>query len=839
MNLDWNVINDHKPLTAGEARARLELAVEFLRREWRDGWPAGMAYQTAVGSVRRLQAIAASEQIAADLATILADLDAYQTLPPERRPAALTRIAAGIKIVIPQVEFLQAPALPMGTLDSTRKPAKGQRTPLPRDPVSSPTPNRRISGDEPVSVLKGAGGATSKKLAKLGVETIGDLLLLSPRRHIDYSRTIRIGEALNLHPGSDVTVRGRVTDVQLHRGPGAPRVTIKLADVSGWVRVTWFNQYLANVLHIGDEIAVSGALEAGYGPLSFTSPEWERVAPGPSGGVSTGRIVPVYPLTAGLAQKSMRGFARQALDLALDSIDDYLPDAVRLAADDSLPSLREAIAQVHYPDTTEALAQAKRRLAFDDLFLLQLGLLRRKQERTAFDGIPVDTDQALLDTWAAGLPFRLTSTQQSALAEILADMTGQKPMARLLQGDVGSGKTAVAAAAMLAATASGHQAALMAPTEILAEQHLQGLGLLYAALPEPTRPRVRLLTGSTRAAERREILDGVQSGEINVLVGTHALIQDGVTLPRLGLTVVDEQHRFGVRQRAALQGKSEGLLPHQLAMTATPIPRTLNLVLHGDVDVSVLTERPPGRIPIETRRYIGAEREAAYAVVRQEVSKGHQVFVICPLVEASEAVEAKAAVEEANRLRQDVFPDLRIATLHGRMKSRDKDAVMSEFRDRQHDVLVSTSVIEVGIDVPNATVMLIEGADRFGLAQLHQFRGRVGRGGALSYCLLLAEEGGPDSEERLQTMVASGDGFLLAEKDLELRGPGDFIGTRQSGLPEMLWLEGLFDTRLLDRARHAAETVLTADPALGAPGHERLLRRFETFWERAAPEKAV
>jgi ATP-dependent DNA helicase RecG len=392
---------------------------------------------------------------------------------------------------------------------------------------------------------------------------------------------------------------------------------------------------------------------------------------------------------------------------------------------------------------------------------------------------------------------------------------------------------------MLAATAAGHQAALMAPTEILAEQHLHGLGMLYKALPDGVRPTVRLLTGSTRASERRDILEGLQTGGVDILLGTHALIQDGVEAPRLALTVVDEQHRFGVRQRAALREKGKGRLPHQLAMTATPIPRTLNLVLHGDVDVSVLGERPPGRIPIETRRYIGAERAVAYALVRDEVAKGHQVFVICPLVEASEAVEAKAAVEEAERLSRDVFPELRIATLHGRMKPRDKDAVMTDFRDRQYDVLVSTSVIEVGIDVPNATVMLIEGADRFGLAQLHQFRGRVGRGGSRSYCLLLAEEGSPDGEERLQTMVASDDGFLLAEKDLELRGPGDFIGTRQSGLPEMSWLEGVFDTRLLDRARRAAEALLAADPYLTQSEHQRLSQRFTAFWERAAPEKAV
>ena len=848
VNQDRSPIAGHAEMTSlapGDARSRLEMAVELLRREWRDGCLAGMAYQTALGSVRRLRPVAASEQIADDLSRVIDGLEAYNTFPLERRPAALTEIATTIKRLIPEVARLEAPARPMNVLDTARRPSRktsGQpRAESSRDASrpSAVASKPRLTLDDPVTALKGAGGATSKKLARLGVQTIGDLLHLAPRRHIDYSRTIRIGEALNLRPGSDVTVRGRVTDVQLHRGPGAPRVTIKLADVSGWVRVTWFNQYLANVLHVGDEIAVSGALESGYGPLSFTGPEWERVSPGPGGGVSTGRIVPVYPLTAGLAQKSMRGLSRQALDLALESVEEYLPHEVRLSSEGALPPLRDAIAQVHYPDNELSLKAAKERLAFDDLFLLQLGLVLRKRERKAYDGIAVQIDEELLERWSASLPFRLTGTQQSVVAEILEDMSQRKPMTRLLQGDVGSGKTAVAAAAMLATTGNGLQAAIMAPTEILAEQHLQGLGMLYARLPDRDRPRVRLLTGATRVADRREILESASAGEIDIMIGTHALIQDGIDLPRLALTVVDEQHRFGVRQRAALPGKTEGRLPHQLAMTATPIPRTLNLVIHGDLDVSVLTHRPPGRIPIETRRYIGSEREAAYTLVREEVAKGHQVFVICPLIEASDAVEAKAAVEEAERLSQEVFPDLRIATLHGRMKSRDKDAVMTDFRDRRYDVLVSTSVIEVGIDVPNATVMLIEGADRFGLAQLHQFRGRVGRGGAMSYCLLLAEEGSPDGEQRLETMVASDDGFLLAEKDLELRGPGDFIGTRQSGLPEMQWLDGVFDTRLLDRARRAAEILLAADPELRALDHQRLQRRFADFWERAAPEKAV
>src|SRR5215211_1777715 len=843
MNQDRSLIANHAEMTTllpGDARSRLEMAVVLLRREWRDGCPAGMAYQTALGSVRRLRPAAASEQIAHDLSRVIDDLNAYTALPPERRPAALTEIAAAIKRLIPEVARLETPARPMNVLDSARRPVRKTsgrpRVESVRD-ASQPSPvlaQPRLTLDDPITSLKGAGGATSKKLARLGVQTIGDLLHLAPRRHIDYSRTIRIGEALNLRPGSDVTVRGRVTDVQLHRGPGAPRVTIKLADVSGWVRVTWFNQYLASVLHVGDEIAVSGALEAGYGPLSFTGPEWERVGPGPAGGVSTGRIVPVYPLTAGLAQKSMRGLSRQALDFALDSVEEYLPDEVRLSSEGTLPPLCEAIAQVHYPDDEPSLQAAKERLAFDDLFLLQLGLVLRK--RKAYDGIPILTDEALLRRWSASLPFRLTGTQQSVLAEILEDMSQQKPMTRLLQGDVGSGKTAVAAAAMLAATANGLQAALMAPTEILAEQHLQGLGMLYAQLPDGDRPRVRLLTGSTRAVNRREILEAANAGEIDIMIGTHALIQDGVELPRLALTVVDEQHRFGVRQRAALPGMTEGRLPHQLAMTATPIPRTLNLVIHGDLDVSVLTHRPPGRIPIETRRYIGAEREAAYALVREEVAKGHQVFVICPLVEASDAIEAKAAVDEAERLSQEVFPELRVATLHGRMKSRDKDAVMTDFRDRRFDVLVSTSVIEVGIDVPNATVILIEGADRFGLAQLHQFRGRVGRGEHASFCLLVPDDGSPEGESRLDLMVETNDGFMLAEKDLELRGPGDFLGTRQSGLPEMTWIDGSFDTRLLDLARQTAEQMLEGDPELQWPEHNALKQRLEALWANVQQE---
>jgi len=851
---------EHETSAANDARERIETAVELLRREWRDGCNARTTYQVALQSVRRLGGALPPAE-AAELHAIVMDLEQYGGLTVEQRRATLAGIADRLKRLAPRlpravpVARAAAPARPAAPAPVSREAARARDAtrrslPLDRDdaPVSRPIRVTArvapLAPDAPVTALRGAGGATSKKLAKLGVETVGDLLLLAPRRYIDYSRTIQIGKALGLRPGEDVTVRGRITDLQVHRGPGAPRVVIKLADQTGWMRVTWFNQYLANAMHVGEEIIVSGTLEQGPGPLSFTGPEWERADAG-GDNVSTGRIVPVYPLTAGLAQKSMRNFTRQALESALGAVEDYLPPAILAPVEGvgdiagPLPPLSDAIAQVHYPESDAQLRRARLRLAFDDLLLLQLGLVRRKLERQAFTGTPIAVDLDLIRRWQATLPFTLTRAQETALGEIINDLGRDIPMARLLQGDVGSGKTAVAAGAMLSVVGQGYQAALMAPTELLAEQHLAGLTRLYEGLPEFERPTVALLTGATKGRERKALLAQAAGGEIDVLVGTHALIQDGVVLPKQVLSIVDEQHRFGVRQRASLSGGVDGMLPHQLGMTATPIPRTLNMVLHGDLDVSVLAERPPGRTPIITERYLGVERSIAYDLVREQVGEGRQVFVICPLVEASDVIEAKAAVEEADRLQSEVFPELRVAVLHGRMKAREKDAIMAGFRNREADLLVSTSVIEVGIDVPNATVMIIEGADRFGLAQLHQFRGRVGRGSAQSYCLLLAENASADGEARLETMVESDDGFQLAERDLELRGPGDFIGTRQSGLPELTWLEGGFDTRLLERARRAAEGILAQDPELAAPHHAGLRARLTTFWERAAPEKAV
>ncbi|MDQ3043999.1 MAG: ATP-dependent DNA helicase RecG, partial [Chloroflexota bacterium] len=501
-----------------------------------------------------------------------------------------------------------------------------------------------------------------------------------------------------------------------------------------------------------------------------------------------------------------------------------------------LPGRGIAYEQLHYPDSWGDLELAQRRLAFDNLFLLQLGLVRRKQTRHARGGVPVENDPSVLAAFLSVLPFKLTHAQHRALGEILNDLQLAHPMGRLLQGDVGSGKTVVAAAAMLLVTTNGFQSAVMAPTELLAEQHYHNLRGLFLELPAHGRPELALLTGSITGGARQKVRRAVATGQVDILVGTQAIIQEGVVFQDLAFIVIDEQHRFGVRQRADLIEKAHTAQPHTLAMTATPIPRTLNMVLNGDLDVSIIDELPPARTPVVTQRYVGADRDIAYQTVRAEVQAGHQVFVICPLVEESESIEAKAAVAEAERLQHDVFPDLRVALLHGRMSAKEKDAIMTTFRDGGSDVLVSTSVIEVGIDVPNATVMLVEGADRFGLSQLHQFRGRVGRGAARSYCLFLAEEASPDGEERLQTLVSTTDGFVLAEKDLELRGPGDFIGVRQSGLPEMGWLDGSFDARLLDSARQAAEALLRNDPELTKSEHSQLRTRLERFWASTAAE---
>ncbi|RMF45696.1 MAG: ATP-dependent DNA helicase RecG, partial [Anaerolineae bacterium] len=504
--------------------------------------------------------------------------------------------------------------------------------------------------------------------------------------------------------------------------------------------------------------------------------------------------------------------------------------SLRTAA--GLMSLPHALMQVHYPDSPQDLQAARHRLGFDEIFLLQLGMLAQRRAWKSGTAQRVEMPQDWLEKRLQALPFALTGAQRRALEDIRTDMASGQPMNRLLQGDVGSGKTVVAALAIAAAVRSGLQAAMMAPTGILAEQHLHNLRTFLCtgedALPESA---VRLMVGATPEREKAEIRAGLESGEILVVAGTHALIEENVQFHALGLVVIDEQHRFGVQQRGALRRKGDN--PHLLVMTATPIPRSLALTIYGDLDLSVMDEMPPGRQSVQTFVISPRERERAYTLIRNQVEAGRQAFIIYPLVEESEKSESKAAVDEHARL-QEVFPRFRLGLLHGRLRPAEKEEVMARFRDGEYDILVSTSVVEVGVDVPNATVMLIEGANRFGLAQLHQFRGRVGRGKHQSYCVLIPERRDDVENERLQAMAETEDGFVLAERDLEQRGPGEFLGTRQSGFGN-LRMANLTDVRLIEKARRFARQIFEQDPELQAPEHHLLSEALTRFWERAIP----
>jgi ATP-dependent DNA helicase RecG len=522
-------------------------------------------------------------------------------------------------------------------------------------------------------------------------------------------------------------------------------------------------------------------------------------------------------------------------------VEDFLPSELKERC--HLLSLPEAITQAHYPETVEQKDRARVRLAFDELFLLQLGVLKKKRDwQESQPGNPFEASPEILHAFTGSLPYKLTPAQQRVLSEIIGDSQQAKPMSRLLQGEVGSGKTVVATAALILAAANGYQGAFMAPTEILAEQHFTNISqLLYRAgreerkedylhvysglLPRPL--SVALLIGDIKQVRKQELQQRIRDGDVDLVIGTHALIQKGVEFRRLGLVVVDEQHRFGVNQRSALRQK--GLSPHVLAMTATPIPRTLALTLYGDLDLSVIDQLPPGRQEIKTKWLSPEQRESAYAFLRRQVTQGRQAFIICPLVEESEVIQAKAAVAEYERLSGEVFPELRLGLLHGRMPAAEKEKVMRHFRSGEFDILVSTPVVEVGIDVPNATVMLVESADRFGLSQLHQFRGRVGRGQEQSYCMLMAENPSEVARARLDIIEHVQDGFVLAEEDLKLRGPGEFFGTRQSGLPD-LRMAKLSDVGLLELARSEAIRLFQIDPGLEKPEHRPLVKELARVW---------
>lgn len=811
-----------------DRRQRLEQIRNVLRLETRKGYMDTSAVNgVATFAGDRLAGMAATLRgnSRKQVEELERQLGMYGSMDPHRRVAV---VGDALLVLDEILERLQsAPPKP-----ANPEPARSRSAPPKRPPVASKpaAPARSkpatIGLADAVTLLPTVGPGRAKQLEQLGVKTVRDLIYLLPRRHVDYGNVEKIGSLLF---GRMSTVQGVVQQVNANptRG-GRTIIDVVVADETGAIHAIFFNPWVEKQLVPGTPVSLSGRIEQRRGMLCLNSPEWEILS---EETLHTGRIVPVYPLTKGLHQKTLRTLVRIALDRGLHLVTEHLPGRTLQRA--GVIGIREALEWIHFPEGStpdEArvrLHRARSRLAFDELLLMQIGLLQRKHQWQAEPGNAIRIDQQAMSTLMRALPFALTGAQQRALGEILDDMASELPMTRLLQGDVGSGKTAVAAAAGLAAIRDGYQVAVMAPTELLAEQHMRSFGRLYENLPEDLRPAIALLTGSTRAAARREIAAGLEAGEIDLLVGTQALIQEGVTFARLGLAVVDEQHRFGVAQRAMLREKGNN--PDLLVMTATPIPRSLALTIHGDLDVSTLDELPPGRQPIETHWIQASQARRAYEFVRKQVEAGRQAFIVFPLVEESEMIDAKAAVDEHQRLSQEVFPDLNVGLLHGRMKPAEKDDVMIRFRDGEIDILVSTSVVEVGIDVPNATVMLIEGAERFGLAQLHQFRGRVGRGSEKSYCLLVSGDSGGDVRTRLQAMVDTQDGFRLAQIDLELRGPGDFLGTRQSGLPE-LRLADLADMRDIDRARSEARAILDDDPMLERAEHAFLAGKVEAFW---------
>jgi ATP-dependent DNA helicase RecG len=661
-----------------------------------------------------------------------------------------------------------------------------------------------MSIELPVDRIDGVGPTKAKQLEKLGVTTLGDLLFHLPRRYEDSRDITPIAQ---MTPGDVYTARVRVRSVSQRRTPRKlmPLVEATLEDESDEAIAVWFNyKFIPGALHSGAELLLHGPVQWNRGYKQFTNPDFE---PATAGQRHVGRLVPVYPETKGLQSRHLRDWIEPMLNLA-DTVPDVIPEPIR--REEHLLPIGTALRHVHFPESAQDAVAARERIAFQEHFLLQLASARARRRRQTSIGVVIPYDVDVARRFVATLPFKLTDGQRVAAHEILTDLAGQGPMNRMLQGDVGSGKTVVAAMAALMTHHAGSQTAVMAPTEILARQHAATLDSLLT--PHGLPPR--LLVGSTSARARREVVDALAAGQGTLIVGTHALIEDDVVMQNLGLAVVDEQHRFGVEQRQRLRHKS-GVIPNYLAMTATPIPRSLKLTVWGDVDVSELREMPPGRVPVRTQVVPPHERERAYAFVREQVRAGRQAFVICPIIEESDKLGVRSATAEHERLRSDVFPELAVELLHGRMAAREKEARMARFVSGEAQLLVSTSVVEVGIDVPNATIMLIEGAERFGLAQLHQFRGRVGRGEHESHCLLF--QGGVDDEgsRRLLEVARTQSGFELAELDLKMRGPGDVVGMRQHGLPEMLAAD-LLDVALSNRARDAALRWLDRDPAISA-----------------------
>jgi ATP-dependent DNA helicase RecG len=744
---------------------------------------------------------------------------------PGRRPPTAENIEASVD---EQQQMPPPPPLPTEfSQPETQKQERYQRPAPP--PRSEVTPGAKTSAtpaalEAKLTVLQGIGPRHAETLGKLGMQTLGDMLYYYPRRYDDYSQLKPIKD---LFYGEQVTVIGTIQTVHSRpiRGGKASIIEVIISDGTAGLRLSFFNQpWLSNRFKQGEAISVSGKVDQYLGRLVMNSPDWESVE---VESLHTNRIVPVYSLTERITQKWLRNVMKQVVEYWAPRVVDALPESTRSSA--RVMTLSEALLQVHFPDTQEKLKAARERLAFDEIFYLQMGVLRQKIDWKSVEAKRFPVSDEWLEARLKGLPFTLTSAQENALKDIRADLDSGKPMNRLLQGDVGSGKTVVAALAAGIISTSGAQAAIMAPTSILAEQHYRNFTRLLTGENGILQVNeIRLLVGDTPEAEKDVIRAGLADGSIKIVIGTHAIIEEPVAFQDLQFAVIDEQHRFGVEQRAALRTK--GTNPHLLVMTATPIPRSLALTLYGDLDLSIIDEMPAGRIPVNTYVLRPQERERAFTLLRGQIKDSKQAFIIYPLIEESDKIEARAAVDDYETLSKEVFPDLKLGLLHGRMRPQEKDDTMLKFRDRQYNILVSTTVIEVGVDVPNATVMLIEGADRFGLAQLHQLRGRVGRGSDQSYCLLIPTHEDAIENERLQAMSESNDGFVLAEKDLQQRGPGEFLGTRQSGYSSGLRMASITDVKLIEKARVQAQNLFERDPYLNQPEHALLAEAFGRFW---------
>ena len=672
---------------------------------------------------------------------------------------------------------------------------------------------------DPITILRGIGPSKAKQFANLNIFTLQDLICHFPRGYEDRTKLTTI-EKLEVDTPACFKAMVMNTPCTAHIRKGLDLTKVQVADHTGRLNLTFFNnKYAADQLSYGSEYIFYGAVSGDFIGYSMTNPVFERLDATP---VTTRRVLPIYPLTAGLTNAAVLKAVRQALAIC-DPPEEILPEAVRrkygiLGAD-------RAYYAIHEPGSMAEAEMAKKRLIFEEFFVFSAGLALMRASRDVKKSAPYT--RLDLTAFYDALPFSLTGAQRSAIGEILTDLGSGVPMNRLVQGDVGSGKTMVAAAAAYCAVNNGFQAALMAPTEILAEQHYQSLKKLF----DPMGIRMALLTGSQTAKQKSQVRQALAEGTVDFAVGTHALLSEATVFSKLGLVVADEQHRFGVAQRAKLSAK--GADPHLLVMSATPIPRTLALLMYGDLEVSVISELPPGREPVDTFLVNESYRPRINAFIRKQVAEGHQCFVVCPAVEENEELGMKAATVWADTLRQTVFPDLRIALIHGQMKGSEKEAVMASFARGEADVLVATTVIEVGVDVPNATLMVVEDADRFGLSQLHQLRGRVGRGGNKSYCILTSQNKNQETLLRLKALCKTTDGFRIAEEDLKMRGPGDFFGSRQSGLPTFRVANLSMDLQTLKDAQAASAQWINEEGAAQTPEAKALRERIGELFRRA------